>query len=167
MSGQTTNEPLVAKERPAGEHLTSDLLLRFLVFKLDNELYGLGSGEVTEVMKLPTITPIPFMRPEVLGLTNLRGYPLVICDLRKSFGVSQAAEPGFVVVAEIDGQKIGLAVDFIEDVVSVAEADVKLDTSVSHECQARHVHAILRCEEKLIYLVNLKSWFTAQRFARG
>lgn len=139
-------------------------LARFLVFRLGTDYYGLGMGEVIEVLKRPVITPVPFTQKNVLGITNLRGYPLVICDLRISLRIQSKEEAHFIIVCEVGADKIGLAVDFVEDVYAVPIEDVKPDTSVSKECKERQIFGILTREKMLIYLIDLKNWFESARF---
>ncbi|KLU60400.1 chemotaxis protein CheW [Peptococcaceae bacterium CEB3] len=95
-----------------------------VVFAVGQEEYGLPIEAVHEITRLGEVRPVPEAPPFVLGLINLRGMALPVIDLRVRFGlpVPEAADPGrasgnaLVLVAEIAGDPVGLAVDEVVEV---------------------------------------------------
>lgn len=53
----------------------------FLLFDLGQERYALDVRQVTEVLPLLELRPLPQAPPGVVGLCNLRGVPLPVVDL--------------------------------------------------------------------------------------
>jgi purine-binding chemotaxis protein CheW len=89
--------------------------LQVLVFRLADELYGLETVHVREVVPLRSLVPVPCTPPFVLGLINLRGQILSVVDLRRVFGIP--AEPieenNPVIVIHHEGIEFGLLAESV------------------------------------------------------
>jgi purine-binding chemotaxis protein CheW len=94
--------------------------VQLVVFSLAAEAYALPVGAVREVV--PYAAPRSLGRPEPwqLGVVALRGEVLPVWDLAARLGLATAAEPGaFLVALGADGP-VGLVVDGVSGVVTVA-----------------------------------------------
>ncbi|CAA7602941.1 CheW-like domain protein [Acididesulfobacillus acetoxydans] len=95
-----------------------------VVFAVGQEEYGLPIEAVHEIARLGEVRPVPDAPPFVRGLINLRGLALPVVDLRVRFGLPapESDDPGrevgnaLVLVAEIAGDRVGLAVDEVVEV---------------------------------------------------
>lgn len=104
---------------------------KFLTFVLDGISYALGVAEVREIIRLPAITALPHMPGHIRGGVNLRGKIVPVADFRARFGLAPA-EPSdnpCVIVAQVGPasglpQFMGLVVDGVTEVVSIAEKDI-------------------------------------------
>ena len=65
---------------------------KFLTFLLGKESYGVGILRVREIIRLPEITPVPFMPSYLCGVINLRGKIVPVADLCARFGLSTNAQ---------------------------------------------------------------------------
>ncbi|MBF0421754.1 MAG: chemotaxis protein CheW [Magnetococcales bacterium] len=52
-----------------------------LVFRLSDKLYGLAAESVREIVRLPEISPLDDLPPQVAGLVNVRGRLVPVIDL--------------------------------------------------------------------------------------
>ena len=82
----------------ASTNMTNVLLderrtLGLCTFWLGGKLYGLDVGLVGEVVAIDVVVPVPMSPPEVLGLFNLRGNPVVLLDLADVLGFPTAPSP--------------------------------------------------------------------------
>ena len=97
---------------------------RLLVFSLDATPYALPVEQVREIVRQRPITPVPRLPAEVLGVISLRGRVLQIIDPRARLGLA-ASRPGarsrIVVAHDGEGCVVGILVDSVEEVVTVAE----------------------------------------------
>jgi purine-binding chemotaxis protein CheW len=84
--------------------------------RVGRELYALPVANVLEVAELGEVTAVPGAGRSVLGIRNLNGQVLPIFDLACVFGIAREGVSPRVVVAELDGQRAGLAVDEVTDV---------------------------------------------------
>jgi chemotaxis signal transduction protein len=73
---------------------------------------------VVEIAGLGEIAPVPGARPEILGVRNLRGQILPVIDLAALLGLTPAAAPRQLLVAETGNLSAGLAID---EVINVQE----------------------------------------------
>jgi purine-binding chemotaxis protein CheW len=113
----------VANRQQAGKYLT---------FNLQGEAYGIDVLKVREIIRLPAITRVPQMPAYVRGVINLRGKIIPVMDLRLKFGFAEAAshEQTCIIVVRVklpDGKstQMGLMVDGVDEVVSIAGADIE------------------------------------------
>ncbi len=91
--------------------------IEVLTFGAADELYGLALTEVSEVAKVPPITPVPGLPPALLGAVNLRGEVIAVADLKVLLGVGAVA-PGpqsRLVIIRLPAERVGLLVDLIGD----------------------------------------------------
>jgi purine-binding chemotaxis protein CheW len=104
---------------------------KYLTIALAGESYGIAVLQVREIIRLPKITPVPQMPSHVKGVINLRGRVIPIVDLRAKFGLEAVcAERTCVVVVQVRAahaqvMALGLIVDSVDEVVSLAAADVE------------------------------------------
>jgi len=104
--------------------VTQTTAQKFLHFNLSKELAALILVEdITEVLHVPksNILPIPQMSPCVLGIYNWRDEMLWTIALGELFQLPTVNRPSTdstiaVIVAEIDGQYLGLVVEQVNDI---------------------------------------------------
>ncbi len=83
-----------------------------LAYRLGDEAYVSPLEQVTEILPLPSLTPLPLAQPWVLGIANLRGELTPVFDLLGVLGrgaVGQDARAR-VIVARRESWPLGLLV---------------------------------------------------------
>lgn len=116
---------------------------QLLTFGAGGRLYGCDVGVVREIIPFRRCTRLPGAPPFVRGLTNLRGTIVTVIDLSARLGGSagrapaRAAAPpaapaatvgrveGSIILAEYGSKVVGLAVDAVRDVQTVAASDIE------------------------------------------
>ncbi len=92
-----------------------------VLFRLGNQQYGLPLAVVHEIVRLPALIMLAGAPPALCGLLNLRGQHLPVLDGRVLVG-----EPALydlnsqIVIAGRDRPELGLLVDQVHDVYTVA-----------------------------------------------
>jgi purine-binding chemotaxis protein CheW len=99
----------------------------YLIAHIDGCRVAIESDRVESIVHVPDIIPVPRSDPSVAGLFALRSRVLTLIDSQFVVtGHRRQLEKGcLAVVAEVGGHHFGLAVDRVEDVVSIAEADIQ------------------------------------------
>ena len=99
----------------------------YLGFFLGAEMYGLPLDKLREVARVAHLRRVPGAPPGVAGLVNLRGEILCALDVRAILGlIGQAApEEPFLIALRGFADPLGLVVDSIADIYSVAPADIE------------------------------------------
>ena len=90
-------------------------------FHVGAYLFGVEVSLVQEIVRLPSITPIPLAPPEIAGLINLRGEVLTAVDLRVRLGMHPApsTQDQVNVVVRLDDEPVSLLVDEIDGVMAL------------------------------------------------
>lgn len=102
---------------------------KYLIFRLDEEHFGVRIGSLREVMEMQQITFVPLSPPCVAGVINLRGSVIPVIDLRSKFGMApEPRTPSTCILV------VRVMVAFAEVVVGVIVDEVvevlNLDSSV-------------------------------------
>ena len=61
---------------------------QLVVFRLGEDYFAMHISNVSEIIRLQKMTPVPKAPSFVEGVTNLRGRVIPVMDLRKRFGVT-------------------------------------------------------------------------------
>lgn len=98
-----------------------------LSLSLGDARFGLWVDEVLEVVATPPISRLPLPRPEVAGVTSLRGDVIPVLDLGLRLLGVPARRPGRMVLVrhEESGTLVGLLVDAVETLIQTTEADIE------------------------------------------
>ena len=99
---------------------------RFLTFLIDKDTFGIEIRCVTEIVGIQEITKVPEMPDYIKGIINLRGKIIPLMDVRLRFQKEQRDydDRTCVIVADLSGTTIGLIVDSVSEVLSIAEYDI-------------------------------------------
>jgi len=126
--GQAVREVLaerarsIARPEAGAEAVESRSLL---VVALGRERYGLPVEHVREIRPLDTLARVPGVGDHWLGLTNARGQLVAVLDLARHLGLDGGAgDDPHLVLVESDGLVVGLAVQAVADLSTVAVADI-------------------------------------------
>jgi purine-binding chemotaxis protein CheW len=98
----------------------------YLGFYLGNEVYGLPLDQLREVAHVTHLRRVPGAPAGVAGLVNLRGEILCALDVRAILGLPAQAssQAAFIVALRGFADPLGLIVDSIADIYSVASSDI-------------------------------------------
>jgi purine-binding chemotaxis protein CheW len=92
------------------------------------EAYAVPVEHVLEAAELAQVRPVPGARPELLGVSNLRGQILPVVGLAALLGVQRAASPRRLLVAEARGFQVGFAVDEVSGIGALPQLEQTSDT---------------------------------------
>jgi chemotaxis signal transduction protein len=88
----------------------------YVRMKVAAEAYAMPVEHVLEAAELGQVRAVPGARPELLGITSLRGQVLAVADLARLLGVHRTAAPSRLLVAEARGFRVGFAIDEVNGV---------------------------------------------------
>lgn len=99
---------------------------RFLTFEIGGESYGIEIRYVTEIIGLQPITEVPELPNYIRGIINLRGKIIPVMDVRLRFKkpFREYNDRTCVVVVDIDEISIGLIVDSVSEVLTIAAEEI-------------------------------------------
>ncbi|MDD5225213.1 MAG: chemotaxis protein CheW [bacterium] len=123
-------EDIIAPPAPVQEKSTSpedqaepDAVRKYVIFFLGQEEYGLLISEVQEINRVNRITRVPNASAHIKGVINIRGKILPVIDLKKglNLGETEIGKESRIVVVERGVRPLGLLVDRISQVLTIAE----------------------------------------------
>lgn len=99
---------------------------KYLTFSLGTEVYGIEIRFVTEIIGLQAITEVPDLPEYVGGIINLRGKIVPVIDVRLRFKKPpiEYNDRTCIVVVDIRNVAVGLIVDTVAEVLTIAEKDI-------------------------------------------
>jgi purine-binding chemotaxis protein CheW len=120
-----SNAALAAKNAEAAEEAG---VREFLAFVVANETYALPLSCIREIMRVPSVTPVPRAPREVLGIISVRGQVTTLIDLRQRLRVQAAPVSSRTRVLLVDqGDEImGLLCDRVQQVHRLSEKEVEM-----------------------------------------
>ena len=122
----------------------------YVLFRLGNSTFALALGEVREIVRLSGIDRLPGTRPPLAGMIVLRGSPLPVLDVRAP---GAPDDDGDVLVMEVAGDAVGVAVDAVLAVLSADELPEATDAPA--RALPSYVVGARRTENGPVLLVDL------------
>ena len=125
-------------------------------FRVGKENFGVPIGIVHENVRMMEITVVPDAPAYIEGVINLRGKIIPVVDLRKRF--AEPVEPSRrnrILVAELDGHKVGLVVDAANEVLKVNPELIEPPPSVFEQGEVNYVTGVGKFGGKLVILIDL------------
>jgi purine-binding chemotaxis protein CheW len=100
---------------------------KYLLFNIDDEVYGINIAHVVEIIEMQRITEVPDMPPFVKGVINLRGRVIPVVDLRLRFGMAEREHDDrtCMIIVRIGSSSVGFIVDTVAEVQDIQDSDVE------------------------------------------
>lgn len=121
------DEPDAPARRPLREAIaTRDGHSDTLLFRVGAERFAIDLAGVEEAIELPAVHHLPEMPEHLLGVFELRGRLVPIYSPERVLGVRLAArEAAAVLVLRAGEKRLGLAVDDVDDVLTIEGRSVR------------------------------------------
>lgn len=134
---------------------------QIVVFKIDDELYGIDILKVQEILSYLAPSPIPNAPEYFKGVINLRGTIIPVVDLRIRFNFDKITDEktSVIVVVSIDDKKYGLVVDSVSDVLSITQDNIQENIDIHSGIDSRYITGIAKTSEQMIILVDINKMF--------
>jgi purine-binding chemotaxis protein CheW len=130
-----------------------------VVFRLGGEHYGLNIMIIQEIIRIPETIVMPDSQYYITGVANLRGDIIPIVDLKRRFSLpdseEDAAEDKRVIVALLNGAKVGLMVDKVDEVCKFSESDIRPCDAVTTDVQKEFIKGIVDVGRRMVVLLDL------------
>lgn len=130
---------------------------QFVVFRLDEEEYGIEIQFVQEIIRIPgQITKMPEMPTFIEGMIDLRGKAIPIIDLKKKFGFqpTERVIDTRLLVLDLENTMLGIIVDDVSEVIKLEEQAIeRLNVEIT-SLGSNRIQGIARIDERLILLLD-------------
>ncbi|NUO74155.1 MAG: purine-binding chemotaxis protein CheW [Frateuria sp.] len=103
----------------------SSTALHWLTFQLDDQAYAAPLAQVSEVIRMGEVTPVPGAAADLLGVRHLRGRVVPVLDGRRRLGLNPRDADGDsvrVVMLAHGAHWVGLRVDAVGELLLPGDA---------------------------------------------
>ncbi|WP_245392697.1 chemotaxis protein CheW [Salinicola halimionae] len=134
----------------------------YLVFSLGDEEYAVDILKVQEIRGYENVTRIANVPDFIKGVTNLRGVIVPIIDLRLKFHLDKVEYDGqtVVIVVNVDDRIVGIVVDGVSDVMSLAPDQIKPAPEFGVTLSSDYLSGIGSLEDRMLVLVDIEKLLT-------
>src|SRR5690606_26481806 len=130
-----------------------------IAFRLGEQEFCVDIMSVRDIRGWTKTTPLPHSSDYVKGVINLRGAVLPVVDLAARLGF-QATEPSarhVIIITQVGNQTIGLLVDAVSDILTVASGSIQPTPNVASELARVFTRGVIAMEGRMISLIALDS----------
>ncbi len=102
--------------------------IRFTEFGLGGEGFAVRVEEITDILLVPYITPVPTVAPSIIGLFNLRGVIVALIDISSKFSLRRnprTINSRVVVLQPKEDITFAIWVDDVWDIASVQSDSIQ------------------------------------------
>lgn len=130
---------------------------KYVIFKMDNEYYGITIDSVIAIEKMENITRIPNSPKHIKGLINLRGDVITLISLRNRINMKdkEINNNSRIIVVSKDDITLGLIVDSSSEVIEINPNNIDSPPSTSENQSSTYINGIGKVEDRLIILLDL------------
>ncbi len=144
---------------------------QYLFFISGDDMYGIDSSVVLEMVEYPGITKVPMVQPYVRGVTNVRGNIISVIDLkgRFGFGESEIAERTSLVIVKKKIQRVGseeeesfeseemmaIVVDRVHEVGYISDKDIKSVPAFGTKIPTKYIKNMAMYKNEYVALLNI------------
>jgi len=130
----------------------------WVTFEAAGETYGLPVSCVEEVLRVTTITRLPYAPAPVRGITQLRGRVLPVVDLRVRLGAPAVpvGPHSRIVVVSSRGRTLGLLVDAARQVLKLLPSTMEAPPPEVVTERSDFIVAVVRRADLLLILLDVE-----------
>lgn len=137
--------------------------VQLITFNIGESAYGVDIMVVQEIRVWSETTTLPNMPPSVRGVINLRGVIVPIFDMRDRFGqgVTEPTNKHVVIIVAVEDKTIGLLVDAVSDILTVAETDIRTVPEADAGPEYEFLRGLIGVNDLMVALIEPKRLFSA------
>lgn len=133
----------------------------FILFKVAGTTYAVRSAQVQSIEMMDTVTHVPNTPEFVEGVVYLRGMVVPVISLRRRFKFDPVpfTPRSRLVVIQLDGRTIGLAVDEAREFASLETNEIQPTPETLVAPDVRYLEGVISRNNNLILVILLPELF--------
>ena len=130
---------------------------QLVIFKVNNEDFGVEIGQVSSIEKPMEIFQIPNTPDYIEGLINLRGKVHTVFNLRKKFSlpVKEFDDNTKIVITNVNNLNLGFLVDEVNEIVRIEDESIEVTPKVISSVDKEYLKGIAKMGDRLVLLLDL------------
>lgn len=140
----------LAKARATGRHDADYDQWTGIAFEIAGQRFVAPMGEISEILAMPDLVPIPLTKPWLLGVANVRGRLLPLVDLAKFLDVStyEPLKNRKVMVIDEGGVFSGIVVNQVLGILQFSESHYQARSLAEESPFAPYNHGVFVKDDK-------------------
>ena len=144
---------------------------QYLSFKLDEEIFALGSAKVREVLDYTSITKVPKTPDFMRGVINVRGGVVPVVDMRVKFGMSKTEQTvnTCIIIVEIEMESettiLGVLADSVEEVMELDPGQIEPAPKIGTKLRTEFIRGMGKRDEQFIIVLDIDKVFSGEELA--
>lgn len=142
-----------------------------IIFPVVNELYAVNLKNVREIITLPTLTPLPNVPPQIIGLIPLRSELLTVIDLKLflQFPPEINDDSGFhknpyVLIIEDYGKMLGILIEGKTETIELDSSQLQTVRTISGKRKFLLIKEEFKWKDKLVGMLDISKLLTETRY---
>lgn len=132
----------------------------YILFKLDEQNFGIEVNHVISIERLQTVTEVPGTENYIKGLISLRGELLPIIDLKERLLFTkreQSEDDNRILVIKMDDIQAGLIIDEATEVINIKPSEIDIAPNIIDNSKKHFIKGITKLlNDRLVILLNLE-----------
>lgn len=131
---------------------------QLLVFKLNNEDFGVDISQVDSIISPKEIVKIPNTPEFIEGLLSLRGKVYTIFNLRKKFNLPHLDfnESTKIVIVNINAIMVGFIADEVNEIIRVEDENIASNAQAIASLNRKYLSGVAKIgEDKIVLVLDL------------
>ncbi|MGD0883309.1 MAG: chemotaxis protein CheW [Thermodesulfovibrionales bacterium] len=135
---------------------------KIAVILVGKEEFGIDIGKLVEILGEQRIFHLPHLPSFFSGVINVRGDVIPLVDLRVRFGIHSVSLKERVVVVRLGGEKVGLLVDGVRDIIDLQPEEEVKTPSMVKGLRAEYLTGLAKKGDRIIVLLNIEAVLTSE-----
>lgn len=134
-----------------------ETMQQYIVFKLNEQLYGISIQNVQIIEKIKSIMHVPKVAACIKGVMNLRGEIIPVVGLREHFKMEAKdyTDKTRIIIVQLEDAMVGLIVDEVKEVIEIENSQVEAVQNIQGKMKTSHILGVGKVEENIITILNL------------
>ena len=136
--------------------------MQIVVFKIDDQSFGLSLESVEEVIHIVETSPIPQMSKYIHGIINFRGEIIPVVNIRVLFGIDDK-EPELsdqLIITKTKSRKLAILVDSTQDVFNLNESDIIESDQILYNM--KYIKGVVKLENEMVLINDIEEFLTPE-----
>lgn len=135
--------------------------LQLAGFLMGDNLFAIDIMRIKEIVIPQKLAGFPLQNSTLEGMINLRGQIIPVMNLRLRFGMPpRPGGPGKLIIVSVAGRQVALAVDDLDEVITVPVRDLTPPPDLVEGVGAEYLVAVCLCNQRLYLVLDIDRLFT-------
>ena len=136
--------------------------MKFAVFRIGEEYFGVDIGKVVEFLHTQKIYTLPELPDFLSGVITVRGEVLPLLDMRKRFDIPSLRTDELIIIVRYDDEKIGLLVDEIKEILSLSPEEITAPPKIFKGLKKKYLTGLGKKIDKIIILLDVEHLLSSE-----